>query len=178
MLNSRLALRQIDITALSGKDLPKADVIGFVDAFCQVVFAGIMYETVVKKREYNPNWIHCYSEPNTEMDMSLIYDGKQLCNSQCSLSIMKLRLKNAGFVIFGPDSGCDRSDLKAFFLSYDTKLLSADEFAIMMMQTSGVTTLFTGTESGGSIMKSLSGEQVQALLRHEIGMNGLHQAMM
>jgi hypothetical protein len=207
--NSSLALRQIEITVLSASNLPKTDAIESVDAFCQIVCAGIMCETVVKKREYNPKWNQSFvfkvpkdqkkvvilvldwgllsnsmigsaeisgeildsvfttsSEHHTEMEMHLSYNGKQVYNSQGSPSMIKLRLKNAGFVV----SGCDLSDLKAFFLSYDTNrdgIISKDEFATMMRQISGVTTLFTGTEGGDSVIKSLSYEQVQALLRHK-----------
>jgi hypothetical protein len=209
LMNSSLALRQLEITIISASDLPKTDVIGSVDAFCQIVCAGTMRETAVRKREYNPNWnqTFVFKVPNdknelvilvldwgilsnciigsvqisgemlesvltastehcTEMEMQLKYNGKQVFNSQGSPSMIKFQLKNAGFAI----SGCDLSNLKEFFLSYDTNgdgVISEDEFSTMMKQILGVTTLFTGTESGDSVINSLSQEQVQALLRHK-----------
>ena len=207
--DSVYSLRQIEITVVSANNLPKTDVIGSVDAYCEVFCDGVMHRTVVMTRNYHPTWNQTFvftlkqeknkiqivvldsdvfsnsiigsiviseeilaqvfinsSEQITELETQLMHNGRHIYNADGSPSMLKIRLKKAGLVV----SGCDLSELKKFFLSYDTNgdgEISESEFISMMRQISTVSKLFTGTEDGDTILKSLSQEQVLALLRHK-----------
>jgi hypothetical protein len=98
--------------------------------------------------------------------LPLTHEGEAVVDANGSTSKVEFRLRNAGLVV----SGCELSELKRFCLAFDTNSdgeVSEEEFISMMKQISGTTTLFTGSESGDSLLESLSLEQVQALLKHK-----------
>jgi hypothetical protein len=48
--------QRLEVTVLSASNLPKADLLGSVDPFCQVVYASSVHQSKVKMRDYNPGW--------------------------------------------------------------------------------------------------------------------------
>jgi Ca2+-binding EF-hand superfamily protein len=101
-----------------------------------------------------------------ELEMVLEKKGKPVYNAVGSPSILKIRLKQIGKVL----SGCEIKDLKNFFLEYDADndgKIDEEEFAEMLKKILPVTMLFTGTECGDSILKTLSMEQIRALLKND-----------
>jgi hypothetical protein len=101
-----------------------------------------------------------------ELEVVLSVDGNSVCNTDNIPSIIKIRLKNIGGVI----SGCEIGALKKFFLNFDVNgdgQIDENEFTEMLRKILPVTMLFTGTESGDSILQNLSPAQVRALLEHK-----------
>jgi hypothetical protein len=69
---SRFRNMQIDVSVISGKNLPKTDMFGSVDPFCQLEYAGTVHQTTTKTGEYNPNWEgESFSFEMNEDDLSL-----------------------------------------------------------------------------------------------------------
>jgi hypothetical protein len=101
-----------------------------------------------------------------EKSVQLTHNGELVVDANGKPSKLKFRLKNAGLDV----SGCELSELKKFCRAFDTNNdgeVSEDEFIDMMKQISVTTLLFTGSESGDSLLESLSSEQMQALLKHK-----------
>ncbi len=55
-LRYNICPRRLEVTVLSVSNLPKTDVVGSVDPFCQVSYAGSVHQTKVKRQDYNPRW--------------------------------------------------------------------------------------------------------------------------
>jgi hypothetical protein len=49
--------KRLEVTIVSATNLPKTDILGSVDPFCQIMFDGIEHQTEVRRNEYNPSWI-------------------------------------------------------------------------------------------------------------------------
>jgi hypothetical protein len=218
---NEICTKRFEVTVLSASNLPKKDLLGSVDPFCQIVYAGFVHQTEVKMRDRNPCWknesfwfdvlnnqlpksdkltldtsieiivldwdrlksndiigrvsisnnvlkeiLNAPEDSNNEFELELSNDGNLVCDAAGSPSIIKIRVKNIGRVI----SGCEISSLKDFFLLYDNNhdgRIDEDEFSAMLKKILSVTTLFTGTEGGDSILKKLSPTQVRALLDHK-----------
>jgi hypothetical protein len=206
--NSSFCLKQIEVSIESASNLPSTDVLGSVDPFCNISCGGTVHETVVKKRNNNPQWNQnfLFKVSNEESDLvikvldwdrfksnevvgtvklsgqeiksifnesewhdksvQLTRNGELVADANGNPSIIKFRLKNAGLDV----SGCELSELRKFCLAFDTNndgQVSENEFIEMMKQISVTTLLFTGSESGDSLLESLSSEQMQALLKHK-----------
>ena len=109
-----------------------------------------------------------------ELELPLTKDKIPVINAQNLPSVAKIRLKNAGNAI----SGCDIAEFKNFFQLYDANgdgNVSEEEFLSMLRDVRRATMLFTGTESGDSILDSLSPLQVKALLNHQWAIPGKDQ---
>jgi hypothetical protein len=101
-----------------------------------------------------------------EFEIALKKNENPVSNAAGSPTILKIRLKNVGLVI----SGCEVEALKRFFLLYDENndgMIDEEEFSAMLKKILSVTMLFTGTESGDYVLKTLSPVQIRALLDHE-----------
>ena len=48
--------KRLEVRILSGQDLPKMDLLGTIDGFCEVSFAFLTFKTQVKSNDSNPVW--------------------------------------------------------------------------------------------------------------------------
>jgi hypothetical protein len=54
---------ELIVTVESARHLPKMDVMGTCDAFCEVEWQGQKYKTTVKKNSYSPEWNETFAFP-------------------------------------------------------------------------------------------------------------------
>jgi hypothetical protein len=53
--------REVELTIKSARHLPKMDLMGTCDAFCEIEWQGEKHKTTVKKNSYSPDWDETFS---------------------------------------------------------------------------------------------------------------------